>query len=94
MKKYTLKQEYGIEDENGQDNKKFDCTVTVKEQGICKENILNMFNTIACGVARLLGEESGAYDNTGYWPDFDELEIEIDKNLKFDDGTPVFDSLE
>jgi len=94
MKKYTLKQEYGIEDESGQDNKKFECQVTVKENGICKENVLNLFNTMACGFVRLFGAESGAYGNMGHWPDFNELELEIDETLKYDDGTPVFESLE
>lgn len=89
MKKYTLKQEYGIVDESGQVNKQFDCNVTIKEQGMSKENILNFFRTVSCGFVRLLGEESGTYGNLGHWPDFGEMGLEINETLKYDDETPI-----
>ena len=90
MKKHILRQKYEVEDNNGNLEKQFDYQICLQEKGIKKENILNMFNTIACGFIRLLGEEAGNYDNMGHWPEPEELDIEINENVKFDDGTPVF----
>lgn len=87
MKRYVLKQEYGVDDENGKPLKSFSYQLYMQTHEVKEKHVLNMFHTFAAGFTRFMGEEVGTYDNSGIWPDID---MEFDKDIKFDDGTPLF----
>lgn len=70
MRKYSLRQEFGIAEESGKRLKGVDIQLYVAEEGMKREQLLGLFNTFACGFVRLLGEETGAYESMGEWPQF------------------------
>ena len=72
MKKYLLKQKFNINGVTAEESKCVDIQLFVAEEGLSKQQIMNLFNTIACGFASFLGEETDAY-------------VEVDKLQKFGD---------
>jgi hypothetical protein len=79
MKHYRLKQEFAITDGEGIVIKDCSMQVYLNEDGIEKKHVLDMFNTIACGYVRFLGEETGAYDNMGDWDMPEEMSGETER---------------
>lgn len=90
MKRYRLKQEYGVDDENGKPIKAFGYQLYLQAYEIKEKHVLDMFHTFAAGFTRFMGEEVGEYDNLGKWPEPEELDFDLDENIKFDDGSPLF----
>ena len=62
MKNYMLKQEFSVHGETKQDCKSAVVQLYITEEGIEKQQVVGLFNNIACGFVRFLGEEAGVYD--------------------------------
>ena len=80
MKKYKLRQEFGIMEENGTPIKECSIQIYVNEYGLGQGQVMNLFNTIAAGYISLLSEECRIYDKEPDWKLFAGTSLE--KELK------------
>ena len=67
MKKYLYKQKFGVEGDSKEESKRLNVSLYVAEEGMSKQQTMNLYYTLASGFVRFLAEEMGVYD------DFEEL---------------------
>lgn len=63
MKRYSLKHEFSISDENCAKIKDCNVQIYVMENGVEKKQIIDLFHTITQGYQAFLEEESGEQNN-------------------------------
>ena len=79
MRKFKLKQEFAVCKEDCTPEKECSIHLFVTEEGLSKGQIMNMFNTIACGYVGLIADECRIYDKEpDFWADTAHWENDVD----------------
>lgn len=59
MRKYNLKQDFEITEENGQAINSLNLQVYLREEGICEDKINSIFESMAYSFSKIIGEQIG-----------------------------------
>ena len=57
-----MKQKFDVEGDTREENKHVCVSLYIAEEGISKQQTMNLYHTLASGFVRFLGEEMGVYD--------------------------------